>query len=106
MRKGCAMASDDPLLAYMDLPLGDRRAVERLLPASKRRALQERLRQRLESERLQKQRARNPALLIGCSPLLSKHLLAVATEMPGAAQATEKARSAIRTVIEQRSAAP
>lgn len=98
------MASDDPILAYMNLPLADRHAVARLLSPAARRALHERLRKRLDAERRQKQHARNPAMLLGCSPVLSKHLLAVASEAPGAAPVTQKARVALRTVIEQRSA--
>lgn len=93
------MPSSDPLLAYMAMPLGDRRAVERLLSPAKRRALHEQIRSRLASERREKERARNPAAQLKCGLPLAKHLLAVAATAPGT-EATEKTRAAIRHLIE------
>lgn len=99
------MAPDDAVLAYMNLSLADRWAVERLLPPSERTSLQHRVRSRLYAEQRERQRTTNPAALLKCSPVLATYLVSVASGA-STTSVTSQARAAVRSTIEQLTRAP
>lgn len=94
------MRSDDPIQAYMQMPILDRWAINQLLPSTVRRHL----RTMIKAHRLQQYktrvRATDPAAALTCSQPLARHLVALAAEASNTA-ATAKTRQAVHDVIER-----